>query len=152
MPDLLLANDGSGRFVDVSREAGDYFQRSLIGRGSIVADLNNDGNLDVVVSNLADRPVLLRNDGLGHHWLTLDVVDQHGRKNPDGVSVWISAGGHRQHATTQPGTTFLSQSDRRLHFGLGGSQIVESIEITWPDGSTRRLEGVAVDQILQIGP
>jgi hypothetical protein len=142
MPDLLLANDGSGHYSDVSREAGAYFQRALIGRGSAVADLDNDGDLDIVISNLNDRPVVLRNDTHGGHWLTLEFVDRLGRRNPNGVSVWITAGGRRQHAVSHPGTTYLSQSDRRMHFGLGKADAVEQIDIEWPDGTKQVLRGL----------
>ncbi len=151
MSDLLLANDGAGHFSDVSAVAGPYFQRALIGRGSAVADLDNDGDLDVVISNLNDRPAVLRNDTRGGHWLTLDLVDRQGRHNPDGVSVWVTAGGRRQHAVTQPGTTYLSQSDRRLHVGLGKAHFVDLIEIEWPDGTKQELRNTACDHIELVG-
>ncbi len=150
MPDLLLANDGSGHYSNVSQDAGAYFQRALIGRGSVVADLDNDGDQDLVVSNLSERAVVLRNDTAGGHWLLLDLVNRHGQVNPDGVSVWVTIDQRRLHATTYPGTTFLSQSDRRLHFGLGEATIVERLEVTWPDGHMQVLENVATDQILRI--
>jgi enediyne biosynthesis protein E4 len=150
MPDLLLANDGNGHFQNVADSAGPYFQRALIGRGSVVADLDNDGDQDLVVSNLGDRAVLLRNDTPGGHWLTLQLEDRQGRQDPNGVSVWVTAGGQRRHATTHPGTTFLSQSDRRLHFGLGDATTVQRIEIAWPSGTQQVLENVAADQLLRV--
>ena len=93
----------------------------------MVADLDNDGDQDLVVSNLSDRAVVLRNDTPGGHWLTLQLTDRQRRVNPDGVSVWITVAGRRFHATTYPGTTFLSQSDRRLHFGLGAATVVHTL-------------------------
>ena len=91
--DLLVANQGDGHFLDVSRWAGPHFRRALIGRGSAVADLDNDGDLDLVISNLAASPVVLRNDTTGGHWLTLELIDAQGRRNPDGIDLWLTAGG-----------------------------------------------------------
>ncbi len=150
MPDLLLANDGHGRFTNVSDRAGPHFRRSLIGRGSVVADLDNDGDQDIVVSNLGERPVVLRNDTSTGHWLALELTDGQRRHNLNGVSVWITVGGQRHHATTHPGTTFLSQSDRRLHFGLGTATRVERIEIDWPSGQRQVLQNIDADQILSV--
>jgi hypothetical protein len=150
MPDLLLANDGSGHFVDVSASAGPYFKQALIGRGSVTADLDNDGDRDLVVSNLAGQAVVLRNDTPGGHALTLELIDHQGHHNPDGVSVWITVAGVRRHATTHPGTTFLSQSDRRLQFGLGTATTVQKIELTWPDGQQQTLSNIPADQFLTI--
>ena len=150
IPDLLVANDGTGRFQDVSRWAGAYFQHAWIGRGSVVGDLDDDGDLDLVISNLADRAIVLRNDTPGGHWLTLELIDSRGRRQPDAVSVWVTAAGRRQHGVTHPGTTYLSQSDRRLHFGLGDARKIEQLVIRWPDGTEHTLSDVAVDQILKL--
>jgi hypothetical protein len=148
--DLLVANEGNGRFVDVSRWAGPHFQRALVGRGSVVGDLDNDGDLDVVVSNLADRAIVLRNDTLGGHWLTLELIDAQGRRNPDGIDLWLTAGGRRQHRLTHPGTSYLSQSDRRPHFGLAATTTAQRLEIRWPDGTESQLENLQADQFLTI--
>jgi len=150
MTDLLIASDGTGQFRDVSRSAGPYFQRALIGRGSAVGDLDNDGDLDVVISNLNDRAVVLRNETRGGSWLTLELIDAKGRKNPDGVSVWITAGGGKQHAVTHPGTTYLSQSDRRMHFGLGKADKIDALEIEWPSGKKQKIGGVSTGQFLKV--
>jgi hypothetical protein len=150
LPDLLMANDGQGRFVDVSESAGDHFQQSLIGRGAATGDLDNDGDLDIVISNLADRTVILRNDTPGGHWITLDLIDVDGRRNPIGTSVWIEAAGVRRRAYIHDGVTYLSQSDQRVHIGLGTAQPIDRVEITWPDGATQVVEDLEVDQFLEI--
>jgi hypothetical protein len=150
MQDLLLANDGQGRFGDVSAQAGEYFRRALIGRGSAVGDLDRDGDLDLVIANLAGPLVVLRNDSPRQHWIALEFTTRSGEKQPNGVSVWLTAGDRRQHRTTAPGTSYLSQSDRRLHFGLGGAREVSKVEIRWPDGSTQSLESLSADRVLVI--
>jgi hypothetical protein len=150
IPDLLLANDGAGQFANISPWAGACFQRALIGRGSVSADLDNDGDLDLVVSNLSDQATVLRNDTVGGHWLTLQLVDARGRQQPNGVNVWVTAGGRRQHLISHPCSTYLSQSDRRLHIGVGAATAIEELEIRWPSGTTQLLEEVAVDQFLTV--
>jgi hypothetical protein len=150
LPDLLIANDGRGRFVDVSAAAGPYFKEALIGRGAATGDLDNDGDLDIVVSNLGDRIVLLRNETPSGHWITLDLVNGDGRHNPIGANVWIEAGGQRQRFYLHDRVTYLSQSDQRVHFGLGDAEKVDRIEITWPDGKSQAVEGLDADQFVTI--
>lgn len=153
MQDLLLVNDGAGHFVKVNRWAGAAFQSALIGRGSILADLDDDGDQDIVVSNLAQRPTILRNDTPGGNWLTLELVDRAGRTNPNGCDIWLTTpAGRRLHHVIHPGTTYLSQSDRRPRFGLGTEQRAASIEITWPSGTKQQLtDELDVNQTLVIG-
>ncbi len=129
---------------------GPHFQRALIGRGSAVGDLDDDGDLDLVISNLADQAVVLRNDTQGGHWLTLELIDSQGRRIPDGIDVWLTIGDRRQHRVTHSCATYLSQSDRRPHFGVGSSTVIDQLEVRWPDGTEQTLRNVSADQILTI--
>ena len=150
VPDLLVANDGNGRFVDVSPWGGSHFERALIGRGSAIGDLDGDGDLDLIISNLADRVVVLRNDTQGGHWLTLELIDAQGSRGPDGIDVWVTIGDRRQHRRTHPCASYLSQSDRRPHFGVGSATTIDQLDVRWPDGAEQTLRDVSADQVLTI--
>ena len=148
--DLLLASDGKGRFRDVSSLAGPHFQRELIGRGAAKGDLDNDGDLDIVISNLAGPATVLRNETRGGHWIVLRLIAARGNREALGARVRVEAAGRAQSSAVHGGVTFLSQSDRRVHFGLGSATVVERIEIIWPDGERQVLEDLAADQHLTI--
>jgi hypothetical protein len=145
--DILLAGDGRGRFTDVSARAGPYFGRRLIGRGSVAADLDNDGDLDLVVCNLAERAVILRNDTAGGRWIILELIDGRGRRNPPGARVTVEAGGRKQHALTHGKVTYLSQGDLRLHFGIGAAGKVDRLEVIWPTGARQVLTDLPADRL-----
>jgi hypothetical protein len=146
LPDILVANDGKGRYEDVSHHAGPYFRERFIGRGSAVGDIDQDGDTDIVVSNLADRAVLLRNDTRGGHWVSFALVDARGRRQPLGTDVRVTAGGRVQRKVQHPGISYVSQSDFRLHFGLGPAETVERLDILWPGGRGESHEGLAADR------
>jgi len=148
--DILVANDGNGRFVDASADAGPYFASARIGRGSATGDLDGDGDVDVVISNLADRPVVLRNDTAGGHWLALELVDRRGRRNPFGARLRVVAGEVTQHAVVHGAVSYLSQSERRPRFGIGSASAASEVEIIWPGGVRQMLRDVAADQVLVV--
>ena len=142
--DLLYENIGGGRFKDVSAESGPAFKLEHVGRGSAVADFDNDGALDIVIANLGDRPYLFHNETRPRgHWLSLDL----GR--PD-ARVILAAGGRKQYRYATSVNSYLSSSDARLHFGLGSATVAERIEILWPDGTRQVLENVKGDRILKV--
>ncbi|MEJ2146726.1 MAG: CRTAC1 family protein [Acidobacteriota bacterium] len=149
--DQIFQNDGTGSFQDVSGDLGPHFSRTLLSRGAAFADYDNDGDLDVMISNINGPAVLLRNDGGNRrNWLSLDL---HGRtSNRDGVGAVISVqvGGQKRVAYRKSSSGYLSCSDPRVHFGLGDSKRVDSIEIVWPSGTTQVLKDVKANQILTV--
>jgi hypothetical protein len=150
---LLMHNSGKApvEFIDVSTKSGSYFQREYVGRGASCADIDNDGDLDMVACNLNDRPVLLRNDGGNRgHWVTLEVKKANGKSDAIGARVTVQTGSLRQVADVSTARGYLSQPDSRLHFGLGQAAEADVIEVRWPGGKTTRLERVKANQFLKV--
>jgi hypothetical protein len=148
---LLLENLGQGQFTNAVNRAGRVFQQNLNGRGSAVLDYNNDGKTDLLMTVLADRPVLLRNrDASGHHWITLDLEGTRGNRDGYGALITLTAGTRVWKAEAMCHTGFLMQSDSRVHFGLGDVRQIDAIEIRWPGGQVQRLASPSVDRILKV--
>jgi hypothetical protein len=149
--DVLMRNDGTGRFIDVAGRSGAYFRQKYVGRGATCADYDNDGDLDVLVVNLNDTPRLLRNDGGNRkHWLTLAMKLPNGKSDAVGARVVVRTGALTQVHDLIPVTGYLSQADPRAHFGLGEATKADEVEIRWPDGSTTKRTQVVSDQILTV--
>ena len=145
----MLRNENGQRFIDVSANLGPAFAQANVGRGTAVADYDDDGDLDLLVTTVADRPRLLRNEGGNHnHWLQILLV---GRTHPDaiGTRVVVVTGEIRQILERQSGGSYLSSHDPRLHFGLGQATKAQ-IEITWPSGQIQMLTDIAADQVLRV--
>ena len=145
----MLRNENGQRFTDISANLGPAFAQANVGRGTAVADYDDDGDLDLLVTTVADRPRLLRNEGGNrNHWLQILLV---GRTHPDalGARVAVVANEIRQILERQSGGSYLSSHDPRLHFGLGQATKAR-IEITWPSGQTQILEDIAADQVLRV--
>jgi hypothetical protein len=144
---LLLRNE-AGRFSRVT--PGEAFQRNWAGRGAAFGDLDNDGDVDIVVSNVGQPAVVLRNDGGNQkHWLSIRTV---GRKsNRDGIGCGVkvvSASGLTQYFTINTAVGYLSASDKRLLVGLGGDSTATSVEIRWPSGIVQTFQNVKGGQTL----
>jgi hypothetical protein len=149
-PMLLARNTGKG-FVDVSGDAGPVFQEPWVGRGLAIGDIDNDGRLDAVVTT-NDGPLhILHNDTTSpNHWLTLKLVGHKSNRDAIGALVKIVTTQGVQFATVTTASSYLSSSDKRVHFGMGLDTAAKIIEIHWPSGTRQVLENVRADQILQV--
>ena len=132
MRPTLLRNTGAG-FHEVTRIAGPWFDRPMLGRGLAVGDLDGDGRPDVVVNCLDAPAALLHNASEGNHFLGVEIINEAGRPAV-GARVAVTAGGHRQVAVLGAGGSYLAASQPRLFFGLGSAESVERIDVTWPWG------------------
>ncbi len=147
---VLLRNDRAGKFVDVAKQSGEYFARKYVGRGSTYIDFDNDGDLDIVISNLNDRARLLRNNGGPNRQILIEAKLSNGRSDAVGARITVTTGGLRQIRDLIAVTGYLSQADPRLHFGLGSADTIDRIEIRWPDKTVTLLENVKPQPILKI--
>jgi enediyne biosynthesis protein E4 len=146
--DLLFENVG-GRFRDVSDQAGPALQNYRVGRGLAVADFDNDGDLDVVISSLGQRPVLLRNDTVQKgNWLLIRAQGTRSNVFGLGASVRLQTAEGVQTREINNVASYLSSSDVRLHFGLGSAKTVQQIDIAWPGGAKQVLKEVPANQVL----
>jgi hypothetical protein len=151
MPPLLLENQGRGQFVNASAQGGPFYQTKINARGSGVFDLDNDGRLDVLLTTLGERAIVLRNRGTNqNHWLTLALEGTRGNRDGFGSLVKVSAGGRTQWAEARCPTIYVFQQDPRLHFGLAGATTAERVEIRWSSGQTQLLTNVPADQVLRV--
>jgi hypothetical protein len=148
---LLLENDGQARFTDAVDKAGPFFTQRVNSRGSGVFDYDNDGRLDILLTSLGGRAVLLHNRGVtSHHWLTLKLAGTRSNRDGFGAHVKVLAGGRVFLAEARCPTSYVFQQDSRLHFGLGAEAKVDRIQIRWPSGQTQTLGNLPVDQVVRI--
>jgi hypothetical protein len=138
---LLFRNQGKGRFRRVTAGAGGGLALARSSRGAAFGDVDNDGDIDILISNIDDRPTLLRNDTAGGHWITMRLVGVRSNRDAIGAKVAVVAGGRRQIAEVRAGGSYVSHNDMRLHFGLGGADAVDVVEIRWPSGLVERVDG-----------
>ena len=146
-PPLLLRNDG-GRFVRV--DAGDVFQQPWAGRGAAFGDLDNDGDVDIVLSNVGQNAVVLRNDGGDrNNWIQINARGTTSNRDGIGSRVKVvSASGKSQYFTVSPAAGYLSASEKRMTVGLGSDTSAALVEIRWPSGVVQRFENVKAGQTL----
>jgi hypothetical protein len=143
----LFLNDGSGRFEEIIPIQGSALDERQVSRGAAFGDYDDDGDIDILVANVSERPQLLRNDTVGAgHWLRLRLEGTRSNRSAIGARVTLKAGSQQASAEVATGGSYLSQSDLRLHFGLGSATVVDSVSVSWPSGVVQVLTHVAVDQ------
>jgi len=148
--DLLLANDGAGRFSDAAA-ASAYFGQKLMGRGGLAADYDNDGDVDVLILNLMDRPVLLRNEARdGNAWLRVELAGASANRAGLGAIVTVRLTDRALRKEMRCPSWYLGSGDPRLHFGLGRAERIERVEVLWPSGELQVLEDVAPSRELLV--
>jgi enediyne biosynthesis protein E4 len=142
-PRLVYRNLGGGRFEDVSELAGPGVAARHSSRGAAFGDFDNDGDIDVLVMNMGEPPSLLRNDlKSSNHWVRLRLEGSESNRSAIAALVELEAGGRKQVQAVLSQSSFLSQNDLRLHFGLGGADEIERVSVRWPNGKAEQFSGV----------
>jgi hypothetical protein len=148
---LLMENDGSGHFTDLGIKSGPYFSEKRSGRGAATWDYDNDGDLDIMVSHvdLKANAVLLRNNcNNQNHWIGLTLKGKNGPAASIGATVVVHQGDERAVYINQSTSTYLSNSDPRLHIGLGQNPEIDRLEIIWSDGTREVYPGPVPDRYI----
>jgi len=148
-PPHLFRNTGKGKFQEVTRSAGDL-GKPLVARGAAYGDFDNDGDLDVVIATNGGPAVLLRNDGGTNRSLRLLLVGRKSNRDGFGAVVKVKAGPETQSQMAVSGSSYLSQSERVLTFGLGKAQRADSVEVRWPSGRVDTLTDVSAGKVITI--
>ena len=148
MPNFLFENLGDGRFRDVSKHAGSGLAIVDVSRGASFGDYDDDGDIDILVTNLNGKPNLLRNDrnvssvgsaGAGGNYLMVKTVGTRSNRDGIGTRIEITAGGKQQVAEVRSGSSYLSHDDMRVHFGLAQEHTVDAMTLRWPSGTVQEL-------------
>ena len=150
-PALLFANAHDGTFRDVSQRVGKAIQAPQVSRGLAVGDLFNDGHMELVIENLEGSPMILRPEGeTHHHWISLSLHGTKSNRLALNARVVVTVDTMVQTSEVQSGGSYLSQSDLRLHFGIGPSDHVDKVEVFWPSGTVETFTHLAADRYYTI--
>jgi len=151
-PRLVYHNLQNGKFEDVSAQMGPGISQRYSSRGAAFGDYDNDGDIDVLVLNMNDPPSLLRNDGGNkNNWIKVKLIGTHCNRTAVAARVRVVTGDHAQMDEVHTGGSVMSQSDLRLHFGVGQARKIDQIEVKWPTTwKIEKFSDVAVNQILTI--
>jgi hypothetical protein len=154
-PNEIYLNDGTGHFTPVASTTDPFLNNIATSRGLAMGDVDNDGDLDMLVVNACDQAKLYLNDAVKQgNWLIVRVVDpRFGGRDAYGAVITVVSGESRWIRPANPGSSYCSSHDPRVHFGLGSAERVDRVEVLWPDGSVESFEGGAVNQfrVLQYG-
>jgi hypothetical protein len=146
-----MIRNNRGILEDVSARSGDPFQIPRASRGVAFGDIDNDGSVEIAVSVLNGPAMLLKSRPNGNHWLVVNTAGRVSNRDGTGARVrLVSESGAEQFGYVSTTGSYLSASDKRVHFGLGQDKTVRLLEITWPSGIVQRLEKVAADQVVSM--
>lgn len=146
-PNQLFRNQGDSTFQEVSETAGTYFQRAAVSRGAIFGDYDNDGDVDMLVTQSNGPASLLRNEtGTQHNWIRIKTVGVISNRDGVGARVTLTSGEHTQIQEVNPSGGYLCSHDARLHFGLGTNRRVNRLEIRWQSGVVQVFENLPANQ------
>jgi len=148
---MLFKNTGAG-FKNISGESGPVFQRQMASRGLALGDFDNDGAVDVLISNNNEPPLLLRNTTRGNHWLGVKLVGNKANVDAIGARISYQAGDLKRSRTKVGGGSYLSSHDPRMVLGIGKQTKIDWLEITWPQpsGLKQRLTDLPIDRYITI--
>jgi hypothetical protein len=147
-PRLLYHNNGNGTFSDVSATAGPGFDAVFSARGLAVGDLWNDGQLSVVINNVYARPSLLLNTAhSGNHWVAFKTVGTRSNRDGIGAKITVKAGKRTLVDEVRSGSSYISQNDLRVHFGLGSAVRIDAVQVRWPSGLVEHFDNLSIDAI-----
>ena len=147
-PRILYHNNGNGTFTDVSAGAGPGITTAASSRGLAVGDLWNDGRMSVVISNMSAKPSLLVNDlQSANHWIAFKTLGTRSNRDGIGARITVKVGKRFMVDEVRSGGSYISQSDMRVHFGLGSAEKVDSVQVRWPSGHTEQFVNLRVDTI-----
>ncbi len=147
-PRLLYHNNGNGTFTDISDSAGTGITTKASSRGLAVGDLWNDGRMSAVISNMNARPSLLENQiKYTNHWIAFRTIGTNSNRDAIGARITVRAGKRLLVDEVRSGSSYVSNSDMRVHFGLGKETKLDSVEVRWPSGLTERFDNLSIDQI-----
>lgn len=148
---MLLARNNGQQFIDVSAGSGDVFREAWAARGLATGDVDNDGRVDALITTNDGPAHLLRNEiTSGHHWLIVNLVGHKSNRDGIGAEIKLMTAKGAQYATVTSASSYLSSSDKRIHFGLGPETQIRLIEIRWPSGVIQRVSHPACDRVLKV--
>lgn len=144
---LLFINQGNGTFCNASTQGGTALTELRVSRGAAFGDLDNDGQIDVVIEDLDSSPMILHNEGdKTNHWVTLELAAKQGNPLAIGARIKLTTGDIVQTEEIRSGSSYLSQNDLRVHFGLGKATKIDSVEIRWNSGKVETIKDVPIDK------
>ncbi len=144
---ILFINKGDGTFCDATEQGGAALTEPRVSRGAAFGDLDNDGDIDIVVEDLDSIPMILKNEGnKSNHWISLELGAKEGNPLAIGARIKVTTGNVTQTEEIRSGASYLSQNDLRVHFGLGTAKKVDAIEIRWPSGKVETIKDVVADK------